>query len=102
MNFAPVFLAIAFLLPLGNTVNAKSYFFERVYDETLAQASFVIADLHSKEAIVIDPKRDVDTYLAIARNNDFKITKSFLSPPQEFISLAISVHFYGRISKKRL
>lgn len=95
MNFVSAFLAIAFLLPLGNTVSAQSYFFERVYDETLAQASFVIADLHSKEAIVIDPKRDIDTYLAIARDNDLKITKvtethihaDFLSGSRELVAV---------------
>ncbi|MDK7374997.1 MBL fold metallo-hydrolase [Weeksella virosa] len=50
-------------------------FFERVYDETLSQASYVIADPDTKEAIVIDPKRDVDTYLTIAQKNNLKITQ---------------------------
>lgn len=59
----------------GNTLQAQSYFFERVYDETLAQASFVIGDLKTREAIVIDPKRDIDTYLEIAKANNLNITK---------------------------
>src|SRR3546814_12643435 len=58
-----------------NKLQAQSYFFERVYDETLAQASFIIGNLNTKEAIVIDPKRDIDTYLEIAKTNNLKITK---------------------------
>ena len=59
----------------GNHLQAQSYFFERVYDETLAQASFVIGDLKTREAIVIDPKRDIDTYFEIAKANNLNITK---------------------------
>ncbi|WP_248932237.1 MBL fold metallo-hydrolase [Sphingobacterium siyangense] len=59
----------------GNKLQAQSYFFERVYDETLAQASYVIGDLNTKEAIVIDPRRDIDVYLEIAQTNNLKITK---------------------------
>ncbi len=70
------FIALFLLLSLqGNRLQAQSYFFQRVYDETLAQASFVIGDLETKEAIVIDPKRDIDTYLEIAKTNNLKITK---------------------------
>ncbi len=50
-------------------------FFERVYDETLAQASYVIGCQSGGVAAVIDPKRDIDTYLEIAEKNQLKITK---------------------------
>lgn len=78
----------------GNRLQAQSYFFERVYDETLAQASFVIGDLNTKEAIVIDPKRDIDSYLEIAQTNNLKITKvtethihaDFLSGSRELVA----------------
>lgn len=60
---------------LENKINAQDYYFERIYDETLAQASYIIADKNTKEAIVIDPKRDIDTYLEIAKENGFTITK---------------------------
>lgn len=63
------------LLLQVNKLQAQSYFFERVYDETLSQASFVIGDLKTREAIVIDPKRDIDTYLEIAKANNLTITK---------------------------
>lgn len=49
-------------------------FFQHVYDKTLAQASYVIGCQKAGVAIVIDPKRDVDTYLKIAEENNLKIT----------------------------
>lgn len=49
-------------------------FFELVYDKSLAQASYVIGCQKAGIAAVIDPKRDVDTYLKIASENDLKIT----------------------------
>lgn len=52
-------------------------FFQHVYDKTLAQASYVIGCQKKGIAAVIDPKRDVDTYLKIAEDNNFKITHIF-------------------------
>ena len=49
-------------------------FFQQVYDQTLAQASYIIGCQVTKESIVIDPKRDVDTYLAIAKQQNLQIT----------------------------
>lgn len=49
-------------------------FFERVYDKTLAQASYIIGCQAKGVAMVIDPKRDIDEYLAIAEKNKLKIT----------------------------
>lgn len=49
-------------------------YFELVYDKSLAQASYVIGCQKAGIAAVIDPKRDVDTYLQIAAENDLKIT----------------------------
>lgn len=49
-------------------------FFQHVYDKTLAQASYVIGCQVKGEAIVIDAKRDIDTYLDIAKQNNLKIT----------------------------
>jgi len=66
-------LLAIFFLP--NSLFAQTIFFERVYDETLSQASYVIGDAETKEVIVIDPKRDIDTYLEIAMTNNLKITK---------------------------
>lgn len=71
-------------------------FFQHVYDKTLAQASYLIGCQAKGEAIVIDPKRDVDTYLQIAAQNNLKITKvtethihaDFLSGARELAALS--------------
>jgi hydroxyacylglutathione hydrolase len=70
-------------------------FFELVYDKSLAQASYVIGCQAHGVAAVIDPKRDVDTYLHIAKANNMKITHilethihaDFLSGSRELAAL---------------
>ncbi len=49
-------------------------YFQHVYDTSLAQASYFIGCQKAGVAAVIDPKRDVDTYIEIARANNMKIT----------------------------
>ncbi len=49
-------------------------FFERIYEKGLAQASYIVGCQATKEAIVIDPKRDIDTYLEIAERENLRIT----------------------------
>ena len=49
-------------------------FFKHIYDTSLAQGSYLIGCQAKGEAIVIDAKRDVDTYLEIAKENNLKIT----------------------------
>ena len=46
---------------------------ERIYDEDLAQASYFIGCQAKGEAIVVDPRRDIDEYLSIAAKNGMKI-----------------------------
>jgi hydroxyacylglutathione hydrolase len=48
-------------------------YFERIYEKGLAQASYLIGCQATKEAIVLDPKRDVDTYIEIAERENLKI-----------------------------
>lgn len=70
--------------------------FERIYDKTLAQASYVVGCQAAGVAAVIDPKRDVDTYLEIAQQNGMKITHilethihaDFLSGARELAALS--------------
>lgn len=50
-------------------------FFQRIYDKTLAQASYVIGCQKTGDAIVIDAQRDIDVYLQVAKENNLKITK---------------------------
>ncbi len=49
-------------------------YFERVYEKGLAHASYFVGCQATKEAIVIDPKRDIDTYLQIAERENLRIT----------------------------
>ncbi len=52
-------------------------FFQHIYDKSLAQASYFIGCQKEGVAAVIDAKRDVDTYLEIAKANNMKITHIF-------------------------
>lgn len=47
---------------------------ERIYDEDLAQASYVIGCQAKGEAIVVDPRRDVQVYLDLAARHGMRIT----------------------------
>ena len=49
-------------------------FVKRIYDEDLAQASWLIGCQASGEALIIDPERDVSRYIDIARHNGLTIT----------------------------
>lgn len=49
-------------------------FFKHIYETGLAQASYLVGCQSTGEAIVIDPKRDIDTYLEIAEQENLKIT----------------------------
>jgi hydroxyacylglutathione hydrolase len=49
-------------------------YFEHIYERGLAQASYFIACQATREAIVIDPKRDIDTYLELSKKLKYKIT----------------------------
>ncbi len=51
--------------------------FQHIYDKSLAQASYLIGCQKAGVAAVIDPKRDVDTYVDIAKQNNMKITHIF-------------------------
>ena len=52
-------------------------YFQHIYDNSLAQASYFIGCQKAGVAAVIDAKRDVDTYLEIAKANNMKITHIF-------------------------
>ena len=70
-------------------------FFKHIYDKSLAQGSYLIGCQAKGVAIVIDPKRDVDTYLQIAAENKLTITHitethihaDFLSGSRELAAL---------------
>ncbi|WIM68132.1 MBL fold metallo-hydrolase [Corynebacterium breve] len=47
---------------------------ERIYEEDLSQASYFIGCQARGEAIVIDPRRDIQVYLDLAKKNGMKIS----------------------------
>lgn len=48
-------------------------FMRRVFDEKLAQSAYLIGCQQTGDAIVVDPERDVDRYIDLARENDLRI-----------------------------
>ena len=51
--------------------------FQRFFDEGLAQASYLIACPRVREAVIVDPRRDVDVYVEAARAMNLRIAYSF-------------------------
>mgnify|MGYP001094281422 FL=1 len=49
-------------------------FFQHIFESSLAHSSYIIGCQAKGVAIVIDPKRDVDSYLEIAQKNNLTIT----------------------------
>ena len=47
---------------------------ERIYDEDLAQASYLIGCQARGEALVVDPRRDIQVYLDLAAHHGMRIT----------------------------
>ena len=48
--------------------------FHRVFDEGLAQSSYVIGCDRTRQAAVVDPRRDVDVYVDLARQHRLALT----------------------------
>lgn len=46
------------------------------YDSYLAQASYMVACQATREAVIIDPSRNIEPYLSVARREGFAITKA--------------------------
>ncbi len=49
-------------------------YFQHIYEKGLAQASYLVGCQATGEAIVIDPRRDIDVYLEAAEKNRLRIT----------------------------
>ena len=78
--------------------------FKRFYDENLAQASYLIADEHTRDAIVVDPNADIGIYtraagadrLRIAHVTETHIHADFLSGARELAdATGATVHLSG-------
>ncbi|HEX7022432.1 MAG TPA: rhodanese-like domain-containing protein [Trueperaceae bacterium] len=48
-------------------------FFKRIYEQELAQASYVIGCQQAGRAVVVDPRRDIGAYLEVAAANGLEI-----------------------------
>jgi hydroxyacylglutathione hydrolase len=48
--------------------------FRQILDPTLAQYSYLIGCQQTGEALIVDPERDIERYLAIAKREKFRIT----------------------------
>ncbi len=49
-------------------------FFERFYDDKLAQASYLVGCEASGEALVVDPNRDAEQYVRVAKAHGMRVT----------------------------
>lgn len=49
-------------------------YFQHIYEKGLAQASYLVGCQATGEAMVIDPRRDIDVYLEAAEKNRLRIT----------------------------
>jgi hydroxyacylglutathione hydrolase len=50
-------------------------FMQRIFTDGLAQASFLIGSEQTREALVIDPRRDVELYVSLATGQGLTITR---------------------------
>ncbi len=78
-------------------------FVRQIYDEGLAQYAYLIGCQQTGEALLIDPERDVDRYLAIAEAEGLRLTSvaethihaDFLSGAREFADRGAAVYLSG-------
>jgi hydroxyacylglutathione hydrolase len=81
--------------------HAKGFYsmFQRFFDEGLAQSSYVIACDRTREAAVVDPRRDIDVYVAAAQQRgltiryaiDTHVHADFVSGSRELAQLGARV-----------
>ena len=48
--------------------------FHRIHDDGLAHSSYVIACDRTRHAVIVDPRRDVDAYVELARQHDLTLS----------------------------
>lgn len=75
--------------------------FRLIYDETLAQASYLVGCAATGEALILDPNRNIEQYLDLADSKDLRITAvtethmhaDFVSGARE-LARATGAHLY--------
>jgi hydroxyacylglutathione hydrolase len=74
-------------------------FFQQIFEEKLAQYSYLIGCQATGEAIVVDPMRDIDRYIKVAQKNNLRIIAAtethihadYLSGLREFAEEGVKV-----------
>ncbi len=77
--------------------------FRQIVDERLAQNAYLIACQQTREALIIDPERDIDRYIALAQAEGLRVTAvaethihaDFLSGCREFADRGVRVFLPG-------
>lgn len=72
---------------------------QRYFDDGLAQASFLLACPRTRQAVVIDPRRDIEVYVAAARQHglllrfaiDTHVHADFVSGSRELVALGVRI-----------
>ncbi|NNF04648.1 MAG: MBL fold metallo-hydrolase [Rhodothermales bacterium] len=75
-------------------------FFRQIFDDRLAQYAYLIGCQQTKEAILIDPERDIDRYIRIAESENLVITAAadthihadYLSGLRQFAERGVHVY----------
>jgi hydroxyacylglutathione hydrolase len=78
-------------------------FLRQIPDHALAQYAYLIGCQRTGEAVIIDPERDIDRYLAVAAANDLRITAvaethihaDYLSGARELVERHGAVAYLG-------
>ena len=73
--------------------------FHRIFDDGLAQSSYVIACERTRQAAIVDPRRDIDVYVDLARQRnldirfaiDTHVHADFVSGVRELAALGATV-----------
>ena len=47
---------------------------ERIFDDKLAQAAYMVVSEHTKVAMIVDPNRDIQQYIDAAERDNVRIT----------------------------
>lgn len=87
--------------------------FEQIVSEGLAHYSYMLGDRPSGQCLVIDPRRDVQIYLDLARRNEMRIVNilethihaDFISGSRELAARTgapISISAYGEVGFERV
>ncbi len=76
---SPALAEVSCVAEIKSTPTHPGIIFHQYYLGCLSHASYLIGDEATKTAVVVDPQRDVDQYIADAEKNGLKITHVFLT-----------------------